>query len=250
MAENKFLGSRAFYILIGILAIVAIYFVYSSRPGPEITAQGESSLKATPDLVSVYVLIESRNSTAELAQASNAVLATTVLNRLALLGFANDSIQLSSYNVYPDYDWSNNKQTLKGYIVSQQLTLYVKDFSQVSKVVNEVVAAGGLVSSINFELSSAKQNAYKTQLLTEASADARVKAQAIASGLGRKLGALVMVETQDAYYPGPINYYSRAGSGGAETYATDAAAVKDAAQKLAPQDIDMQATVAVKYRLA
>jgi len=229
-----------------VIVLVIAYFINSTQGAPVITAQGQASLKAQPDLVSVYVLIESRNTTAELAQASNSALAKVVTNRLEAVGYTNDSLQLASYNVYPDYDWSDGKQTMKGYVVSQQLVVYVKDFSQVSKIVNEVVGAGALVSSINFELSSAKQNDYKTQLLAEASSDARVKAQAIAEGLGKKLGALVAVETQDAYYPGPVAYYSRAtGSGSAES-----SVAKDAASKLAPQNIDMNAMVSVRYRLA
>ena len=182
--SNKFAGSKGFYILIGIVAIALIYFVYSSRPGPEITAQGQASLKAKPDLVSVYVLVETRNSTAELAQADNSKLTEILLNRLQAAGFDKDSVQLSYYNTYPDYDWSNNKQTLKGYVVSQQLILYAPEFSKVPGVVNEIVSAGALVSSINFELSSKKQNEYKTTLLADASLDARNKAVAIASGLG------------------------------------------------------------------
>lgn len=251
MSENKFVGSKGFYLLIGLLVLVAIYFVYSSRPGPEITAQGESSFKAKPDLVSIYVLIETKNTTAELAQASNAALTSVLFNRLGLLGFDNSSMQLSSYNTYPDYDWSNNKQTLKGYVVSQQIILYVPEFSKVPGVVNEVTSAGALVSSINFELSSKQQNIYKTQLLAEASLDAKSKAEAIASGLDRKLGKLIAVDTQDAYYPGPIAYYSRSSSGGSTTsYAEDSFAAKEAAQQLTPRDIDMTAMVSVRYRLA
>lgn len=229
-----------------VLVLVIAYYVNSAQGAPVITSQGQSSLKAQPDLVSVYVLIESRNTTAELAQASNAALATAVLNRLATIGYANDSLQLASYNVYPDYDWSNGRQTTKGYVVSQQVIVYVKEFSQVSRIVNEVIGAGALVSSINFELSSAKQNEYKTQLLAEASSDARVKAQAIAKGLGKKLGALVAVETQDSYYPGPVAYYSRATDGGA----AESTVAKDAAMNLTPQNIDMNAMVSVSYRLA
>ena len=250
MSESKFVGSKGFYILIGIIVVVAIYFAYSSRPGPEITAQGEASLKVKPDLLSIYILVETRNSTAELAQASNAELTKTLMNRLGLAGFKNDSIQLSSYNTYPDYDWSNNRQTLKGYVVSQQLILYVPEFSKVPSAVNEAVSAGALVSSINFELTSKKQNEYKTQLLSDASLDAKNKAEAIASGLGRKLGKLIAVETQDAYYPGPIAYYSRAGGFGTTSSAEDSFAAKEAAQQLTPQDINMNAMVSVRYRLA
>jgi uncharacterized protein YggE len=226
-------NNTSIFIWVGIGALVlvlcGIYFMHYHSEAV-ITADGEATVKAKPDVVSVYVLIETRNSSAELAQASNNVLFSSLVNRLGLLGFANESIQLTSYNVYPDYDWKDGTQTLKGYIVSQQLVLYMADFSKVSSVVDQVIGAGGLVSSINFELSSAKQNEYKTQLLEKASSDGRSKAEAIAAGLGKKLGRLVSVQVKDAYSYGPVPYYSRsdAGSSAEGQLAKDATPQKQA----------------------
>ena len=49
-------------------------------------------------------------------------------------------------------------------------------FSEVAKIVDSVVVQGALINTIQFELSQDKQNEYKSQVLSEASADAKTKA--------------------------------------------------------------------------
>ena len=116
----------------------------------------------------------------------------------------------------------------------------------VPEIVDAGIDAGALVSSINFELSDEKQNDYKAEALSEASADARKKAESTASGLNKKIGKLVSVQSEEFYYPGPIPIYAKAEGGGDAAAATEA---RQAAVNLRPQDIAVTASVRVEYRL-
>lgn len=228
-------------IIAGIIIVIGVYLAYSS--GPVVSAQGFASIKALPDEVSVNINVETRGKTAQEAQDQNKIISDKLLVELIKIGFDRDELKFVNYNVYPEYDWSNGKQTLKGYIVSQQLIVKTTQVAEVPGIVDAAISAGALVSYINFEISDAKQSDYKNQALEEASKDARKKAESTAQGLGKDLGSLVSVESQDFNYPGPIAYYAR-GSAVAED-----AAAKEAAMSITPQDIEVTASVSVRYKL-
>ena len=228
-------------IIIAAVLLVGGYLYFSSQP--IVSAQGFSSLSVEPDKVSVYLNIETKGATAQEVKDKNAEISDKVVIELIKLGFERKDIQSLNYNIYPDYDWSSGTQKQKGYIASQQIIIKTDNFDKVAQVVDKSVDAGALVSSINFELSDEKQSEYKSQVLESAGKDAEKKAEATAAGLGKKLGRLVSVSSQDFYYPGPIAYYARAeGDSGATA--------EKAAVNIAPSDIEVTASVSVQYKLS
>lgn len=232
-------------IIIAIL-VVAGYLYFNA--GPVVSAQGTASIKAVPDEVSVNVNVETRNKTAQEAQESNKEISEKLLFELIKLGYDRDELKFVNQNVYPEYDYSYNygKQTLKGYVVSQQLVVKTKDVNRVPSIVDSVIKSGALVSYINFEISDVKQAEYKNKALEEASKDAMTKAQSIASGQGKKIGRLVSITNQDYNYPGPLNYYSRDASMSMEV--ANAGALK-AATNLAPNEQEITASISAQYKL-
>lgn len=225
-----------------ILAVIVIaYFIYIS--GPQVSAIGNSQIKAQPDLTSVYVNVESRNPNAQIAQDKVSEISTELLGKLKELGLDDKDIQLANYNVYPEYEWVNGKQNLKGYIATQQIVIELSEFDKISSVINAASDSGALISGINFELSQEKQNEYKAQALKSAGEDAEIKAISIASGFGKKLGRLVSVQSQEFnYYPYPL--YARgdvAVGGNAEA--------QKAVIGISPSDIEVSASISAVYTM-
>ena len=231
-------------LVIGIVLVVG-YLFYSS--GPVVSAQGSSSLEANPDLVSVYINIEVKNISASDAKNAHDIISNKVMAALKGKGIADEDVQLVNYNIYDDYEWNNGNQVRKGYVVSSQIVVKTSDFDKVREIVDAGIDSGAIISYINFELSPDKQSEYKSQALAEASADARKKAQSTAEGLGKKLGRLVSVQSEEFNYPGPVAYYAKTES--ATGGIADAAEVRQAALNLAPQDLPITASVRVEYKL-
>lgn len=243
------MNNKTIVTAIVIVAIVAVagYLIYNA--GPVVSAQGSSTLKVQPDEISVYVTIETRNASAVEAKNANTEISDRVLTELIKLGFDRDEVKFVNYNEYPEYDWSGGSQKFKGYVVSQQLVVKMSDFDKVSEVIDASTDAGALVSSINFELSDKKQSYYKTQALTEAGQDAKAKAEATAAGVGKRLGRLVSVQSENFDYR-PWNYYSY---GGVMTASADNAEAMKAVSTLAslgPQDQEVSATISVQYKMS
>jgi len=241
--NGKLLGS-----IIGIIVLIAVvagaYFSYSN--GPEVTAQGSSVIEATPDEVSVYVLIEGRGDTAEEAKNNHNAISDEVILQLVKLGFDRKDIQSAYYNIYPDYDYSSGNPKLKGYVASEQLVVKTQDFSKVTSIVDAAIDSDALIQSINFELSQEKQNEYKIMALEAAGQDAQKKAEAIAAGVDKKLGKLVSVQSQDFYYPGPIAFYAKSDAMGGVAEASEA---RSAALNIYPRQLEVTATINTVYKL-
>src|SRR3989344_7063068 len=126
---------------------------------------------------------------AEDSKNENSIISEKVLKSLENSGINKNDIETSSYNIYPEYNWDNGKQELKGYRTSNILKVKTKDFSKIGKIVDVSVDNGAtLIQSINFELSQEKQNEIKQEAISKASEDARIKANATAQGLNAKLG--------------------------------------------------------------
>ena len=231
-------------VIIAIL-VVAGFIIYNG--GPVVSATGTSDLKVSPDIVSVNINIQSINDTAQDAQVEVNRVSEDLLVQLIKIGFNRDELKFVNANVNPSYDWRTGKSN--GFTASQQLVVKTNSTSEVPSIVDAAISAGALVSYIDFELSDAKQNDYKSQALKAASEDARSKAGAIASGQGKSLGRLVSITNQPANYPGPIMYYSSAANAGGDMMAANAEASK-AAVNLTPQDIDISATIQAQYKLS
>ena len=231
-------------IVIVAILLVGGYLLYNS--GPVVSAQGSSSIKVVPDQVSININVETRNSTAQAAQDQNKIISEKLVENLVKLGFSKDELKFVNYYVSQDYDWNNGNQKIKGYIVSQQLVIKTGNVTRVPSIVDVVINSGALISYINFEVSDAKQTEYKNQALEQASKDAKTKAQSIAAGQGKRLGRLVSLTNQDYYYPGPLNYYSRAS--GVSVDEANSGAIK-AATNLAPNEQEITASISAQYKI-
>lgn len=225
--------------LIGILA----YSNFSSAN--TVTGNGQATIKVIPDLVSVYFNVETKGTTSAEATSKNSDIVDKLTIELIKLGFASDEIQTMNFNVYPEYNYANGQQTIKGYAATHSIRVQMptSDSGKIGSVIDTGVSAGAGISYINFELSTKKQNEYKAQALKAATEDAKIKAQAIASGLGKTLGRLVSVaDTSFNYYPWPLY----ASAGGA---AMDASAAKAATTRITPGEQEVTASVTAAFKI-
>lgn len=230
-------------IIVVVIIVASIFgglYIFKKPTGTTISVTGNSEMKASPDQVIVYVLVQTKDMSADKAKDDNAVISDNILKGLKNLGIADKDIQTENYNINPEYDWTSGRQKLTGYSVSNNLKVIVTNFDNTGKVVDMAVDNGGLINYINFELSNDKLNEYKSQVMTKASLDAKNKAASIASGLGKRLGDLVSVSTSDYNYR-PYPLYAM-DSGMAES-------AKTVATNIQPKDLDLTATVNVVYSL-
>ena len=228
-----------------ILALLGYMALNSLNPSANtVTGQGTAKIEAIPDLVGVYFSVETKAPTSEEATSKNAEVVDELITNLVKERFERKEIQTMSFNVYPDYSWINNQQKSNGYRATHQIKvgLSTEDTDKIGEVIDIGVNAGAGISYINFELSQEKQNQYKSEALKLAAEDSKIKAQAVAEGLGKKLGSLVSTSTSDFnYYPWNLYTVSSSDSGVAEA--------KRATTDIQPGEQEISASVTAIYKL-
>jgi hypothetical protein len=244
--------SKLSYIAAGVIILLAAGLVLAvfneSKPASnetQLSVTGVSQIKAVPDLVGIYYNIQTNGTTTSDASKSATKISNALTNALTQLGFNNTDIQTQSYSVNPDYiyNYETGQQISNGYTAMQQIEMEFssQNTSLISDAIDAGISSGATIDTINFELSPAKQEDYKTQALSEATADAKRKATAIASQLDRSLGRIDSISTSD------INFYPVPVYGGITS--ANAPAAKGEITNIQPASQDVNAQVTIVYIL-
>jgi uncharacterized protein len=219
----------------------------SNLGGNELNVQGQATVKAMPDLVTVYFRVETNASTAQEAKDLNSEITDELITNLVKLGFERDEIVTENFNVYQEYDWTEDEgRVAKGFKATHSIKIEipVDKMDEIGEVIDAGVDAGALISYINFELTQESQNKYKAEAMKLAAEDARTKAEAVAEGFDKSVGKLVSVQVNDfGYYP--WNVYSSSGYGLAE----DTIMAKEVALNIQPGEREVSATVSAGFKL-
>jgi uncharacterized protein len=235
-----------------IIALVALTMFSSILPSSKntITVEGIANVEATPDLLTVYFNIETINDTAVEAKDENNDILEKLILELAMNGFTRDELKTQSFDVYPNYEWTNDKRIQKGYKATHSLKIELssEDFDDASEVIDAGVNSGAGISYINFELSQELQNQYKAQALELASEDATIKAEAVVSGLNKNLGKLISVSVSDfGYYPWNV-YTAEMDSAG--SYNKESAELaRQSVANITPSEQDITARVSATFKI-
>ncbi len=234
-------------VVAGVLVLAAAFGIVMwvlVAPSNDITTVGESNLKAVPDVISVYFTVETTGADAVQAKDNNSEIVDSVITNLVKLGLERKDIVTENFNIYEDIRWENNRQKSYGYKATHSLKveLSADDTDKIGPVIDAGVNGGAMISYINFELSKERENAYKAQALKDASEDARIKADSMAAGLGKKVVDIKSItDSSFNYYPWRLYDNVAMAVGGAEA--------KAATTNIQPGEKDVSARVSVVFTI-
>jgi len=229
-------------VFLGILAFVASNS-FGNSDSNSVQVQGSSVVNAVPDVVSVYFSIETNGSTSKEAKDTGELIYNSLKSEIVKIGFEEKDLKTQSLNIYPEYDWSKGTQKIIGYksVHSVKLEFSADDIQKISPVLDAGINSGAGISYINFELSQEMQNQYKAKAMKTAAEDAKIKAEAVASGFDKKVGRLVSVQVSEfGYYP--WRAYDSVSTGNAES-------AKASFENITPEEKEISASVMATYKL-
>lgn len=167
-----------------------------------ITVTGTGTATVTPDGATMSFGAVSQARTAADALAANSRVVARVIDALRGAGIAKKDLQTSEVSLSPRT--SGNGDEVTGYTATNTVTANVRELDALGRAIDAAVAAGGnQVYGPGF-LSSDQDAAYR-RALEAAVADARVKAQTLASASGISLGTIrTIVESSATSVPLPM----------------------------------------------
>lgn len=196
---------------------------FIGRPVPVrdvISVSGEGKAQGVPDVALVDLGMTSEKATVSDAQQDNTKVMNNLLMAITALGIDKKDVQTTSYSVSPAYDWTDGKQTLRGYTVSQMLHVKVRNLDVVSTLLGKAGELGAnQVGGISFTID--EPDKLRDEARTKAIAAAQAKAATLAAQLGVALGRVVSyADSGTPSQPQPIMFDKAAmGVGGGEAIA-------------------------------
>ena len=162
---------------------------------PFVRASGQGTVSANPDLARIDFSVVTQAPNAQAASTQNATQVNTLIGQLqALLGASGD-IKTINYALTPNYNYPANGGTpiLTGYTASNTVEVTTGDLGNVGRVIDTGIQAGAnQVSGLQFGLKD--DQPARTQALKLATAQAKVRADAMAAGAGMHTGAYHSIE--------------------------------------------------------
>lgn len=182
--------------------------VYAEEPKPGVIAvSATGSAMVAPDMAILDLSVQKEGKTAREALDANNAAMSEVLAALKSNGIAERDLQTSNFNIQPRYFYpkSSNNQPPKqpqivGYIVSNSLTVRIRDLSGVGKILDTSVSLGvNNGGNIRFSTENPEPTIEAARKSAMAKAIAKAKTLTEAAGVG--LGRIVEISEQNRGRP-------------------------------------------------
>lgn len=105
-----------------------------------------------------------------------------------------DYIKTSNYSASPSYNYSSGKRYLDKYVVSNNIIVHTKSIDKISTLIDKSITLGATdIDSLNFSLS--EKDAQCAELLSNATKQARKRAEIVAAASGSAITGIKNIET-------------------------------------------------------
>jgi len=170
---------------------------------------GESEIIVIPDQAVVNLGFTVSDRTVEAAQDQANTVTNNIIAAVKELGVESSDIKTINYSIYPEYDYSQDRQQIIGYRVDNTVQVTAKDTQLVNQIIDTGTSQGAnQVGGVSFTLSDAKKEELTREARKEAIKEAKESARELANLAGLNLGKVVNVtESQHndlGYKPYPM----------------------------------------------
>lgn len=197
---------RALLMLAAVAAVLGPASTAAQTPTtpsePVVVVHGDALVKAMPDQAWVTLAVESRSRNPKEAQAQSATAMTAVQQKVFAAGIPKDAVRTLAVDLQAEYDFVSGRQVPRGYVARNTIEVRLDDIGRVGEVMDIGVTSGATaVRGPRFDLKD--RSALEREALKRATADARARAEAAASGAGRTIDRVIRIEEPSGGRPFP-----------------------------------------------
>ncbi|MEE3234601.1 MAG: SIMPL domain-containing protein [Candidatus Latescibacterota bacterium] len=165
-----------------------------------IHVSGTGQISASPDIAYAQLGIQTFSVQLDEALTANNKLMASINNALQNAGVSNTDIVTTQFNVNPQYDYEKDSRELLGYWVNNQIRVTCRELTKIGNLLQIAVDAGAnTVNGIQFSIEDTE--ALRAQARSLAVADARQRAETLATAAGVKLGQAIDIRESSNDYP-------------------------------------------------
>ncbi len=201
-----------------------------------ISVTGTGKVVISPDIADLRLGVSVTRSTVAEARSSAASIMTSVIDAIRKAGVAEVDLKTSVLSLYPAYDYPTGGGTprLKGYTISNAVVATIRSIDAAGAVIDGAMSAGATtMDGITFRVADpARAEEHARQA---AMAQAKSKAQTLASAAGVAIDGVASIGESSSGTPYPV------------AYSAGAAVAKDVATPVQPGTNEVTVTVSVVY---
>jgi uncharacterized protein len=160
---------------------------------PQIIVTGEGLAKATPDQAFISIGAETRSKASKDAQQRNAEAMNAVIQKITAAGIPKEAIKTTAIDLQLEFDYTNGKQTPRGYVARNTVEVRVDDLAKLGDVLDAAVGSGATtIHGLRFDAKQRDQ--LISAALQAAVRNATFKANGIALGSNRTIERILKIE--------------------------------------------------------
>lgn len=201
-------------LLAAALAVALASPALAHEPGT-ISLNGIGEISAKPDTAYLTSGVTTQGATAREALDGNTAAMSQLIETLRAAGIEERDIQTSGFTVNPNYVYTDARDAngytlppkINGYVVSNNVTVRVRDLAILGAVLDQAVTVGAnTINGVTFSV--ADPSKLNEEARKAAFADAKAKAELYATAAGVELGAIRLITESNGYAP-PQPYMMR-----------------------------------------
>jgi uncharacterized protein YggE len=163
-----------------------------------VSVTGHGVVSAAPDKAVVSLGVSVLGDSANAARDEAARGANALIEALGKHAIAEADRQTSGFRVAPEYDYADGAQRLRGYRVTNTLTVTVRALDGLAALIDDVTRSveALVLHGLEFDVEDRRQ--IQRTALEHAVADARARAETLAGATGVRLGAVTSLDAREA----------------------------------------------------
>jgi uncharacterized protein len=229
---------RVVLLVTALVALSPLSHAQTPAANPRvITVVGEAEIKVTPDEALLTLGVETLGKDLETTKKQNDTAIAKALESVVKNGVKREDVKTDFINIEPQYQETQGRRTLSGFLVRRTLAVIVRDFAKLSTVLTDALKAGvNVVYGLQFQTSKLLE--YRQQARSLAVRAAKQKAEALAGELGQRVGdPLNITETGSGIQPYQVNTRALAQE------------AMPSSETFAPGQISVTASVTISFEL-
>lgn len=184
--------------------LMPLLMLFSSAASADryVSVSGQGVVEVMPDFLTLQLEISATEPKASAAKAKVDAAMRELLTLTRDMNIAEADIDASRITNHPVYDWDNNRQVLRGELVSRPVTITLRDLTQHTDLVHHLLQ-NPLVQLQHSQPGFSQPEQHYLRATTLALNNARNKAQHMATALDSRLGKVERIEEQGGM-PAPM----------------------------------------------
>ncbi len=198
----------AIVLVVGVLGFLGAKLIYDFATLPqnsplEITSSGQGKVFAKPDIALVSIGVQTKGLKSNDVVTENNTKMNAITKAIKDLGVEEKDIQTTSYNLYPDYDYTEKGRVFRGYSLNQSVNVKIRNFDKIGDILDKATSLGAnTVGDLQFTIDD--QEKVMAEAREKAIAEAKTKAGNLASAAGLKIVKLVNISEGGSPLPQPL----------------------------------------------